>query len=106
LLIGAGYMIVNELAQSWRALGVKRHSRRRGLAGPNPTRRDPPLAETRDASSLQGSTRSSVMGKIIAVVGKTKELLAHRQRGHDVPRRPIFLKDKDFAHKRISMDKG
>jgi hypothetical protein len=53
-------------------LGVKRHSRRRGLAGPNPARTDPPLAETRDTSSLHGHKIISD-SKIIAVAAdKTK----------------------------------
>jgi hypothetical protein len=40
---------------------------RRGLAGPNPARTDPQLAETRDTSSLHGQHKIISDGKIIAV---------------------------------------
>jgi hypothetical protein len=57
-------------------LGVKRLPAdliRRGLAGPNPARIDPPLAESRDTSSLHGQHKIISDGKIIAVAaGKTK----------------------------------
>jgi hypothetical protein len=51
------------------------------------------------------------MGKSIAVAarqGKTHGSLTprHRQRFQkDVPRHPTFLRNKDFAHRRISVDK-
>jgi hypothetical protein len=95
-LIGAGYMIVNELALTRAGCGANPHPR--WPCGPHPSssrtrpvRGDPRLAETRgtsrtvygilgerhtaecqegisrDTQALMGGTRSSVMGKIIAV---------------------------------------
>jgi hypothetical protein len=57
-------------------LGVKRLPAdliRRALVGPNPARTDPPLADTRDASSVHGQHKIISDGKIIAMAaGKTK----------------------------------